>query len=269
MGASFAAVFLLARLALGDLRQVFSILRTAAGAGLLGLSLGAFLLLPQALAISGVYTAGLCTSRGPTGRRSFPGSRTAPIGRRASSRRFSRARWVMASMICRLPEISRRTPRWRWATLAWSAGRRRSWSCGLPRSKRPRPGALVLLAAAGLGIATGTLPFAEIQGHVPALRLLFPVRLLSWTRACGQRASRSGDRPAAQGSRRFQPACDFRGRPGRGPDAGGPGTYAHFAPAYRQSGGIAGEWNAEAWSCGGLGLFAVLVAGSACAGPER
>ena len=60
-----------------------------------------------------------------------------------------------------------------------------AWGCvalllrkGSPRRREVR--ALLVVAAVGFGVATGVWPFAEIVGHLPLLRFIFPVRFLPW-----------------------------------------------------------------------------------------
>lgn len=259
MGASFAAVFLLARLALGDLARASSVFRGAAGAGLLALSLDAFLLLPQALAIlasnrltlvSSPYWAPILSWKphGPY----WPAGFLTTLFPRALGDGIGSP--LLAGNISTYPEMAMGHI----GVVGWSA----ALLILRPGSKRkPVTWSLVLLAVAGLCIATGTWPFAEVHGHLPLLRLLFPVRLLSWTALAGSAlAALEIDRLRKDlaGSRR--PAIFAAGLAAVLMLAA-LGTYAHFAPAYRQMGAIAAERNALAVSCGGLGLFAVLVAG--------
>ncbi len=49
---------------------------------------------------------------------------------------------------------------------------------GGPRDRRQL--ALVAPTLFGLGVAIGAWPFAEIAGHLPLLRMMFPLRLFSW-----------------------------------------------------------------------------------------
>jgi hypothetical protein len=45
--------------------------------------------------------------------------------------------------------------------------------------------ALALPLAIGLGAAIGLWPFVELFGHVPGLKMMFPLRYLSWVAICG------------------------------------------------------------------------------------
>src|SRR5439155_18775705 len=60
-----------------------------------------------------------------------------------------------------------------------------AWGCvallfrkGSRRRREVR--ALLVPAAVGFGVATGVWPFAEIVGHLPLFRFVFPVRFLPW-----------------------------------------------------------------------------------------
>jgi hypothetical protein len=65
-----------------------------------------------------------------------------------------------------------------------------AWACVLlllrPGSPRRRVElALLAPAAIGLAVAIGLWPFAELVGHVPLLKLMSPLRFLSWLALCG------------------------------------------------------------------------------------
>jgi hypothetical protein len=65
-----------------------------------------------------------------------------------------------------------------------------AWACALlilrPGSPRPRVElALLAPAAIGLAVAIGLWPFAELVAHIPLLKLMSPLRYLSWLAICG------------------------------------------------------------------------------------
>lgn len=259
MGASFAVVFLSARLALRDLALPSSVFRGAAGATLLALSLGAFLLLPQALAILASNRLALVSipywtpifSWKPHGPH-WPAGFLTTLFPRALGDGIGSP--MLAGNISTYPEMAMGhigVVGWSAALLAFRPGSKRkpvTWSLALP-------------AAAGLCIATGTWPFAEIQGHVPLLRLLSPVRFLSWEALAGSAlAALELDRLRRDLSGSRRPAL-FAAGLAAGLILAALAAYAHFAPAYRESGGLAAERTGLVLSCGALGLFAAAVAG--------
>jgi hypothetical protein len=64
------------------------------------------------------------------------------------------------------------------------------WGCALlilrPGSRRSRAElALLVPAGIGLAVAVGLWPFAELFGRLPGLKMMFPLRFLSWVAICG------------------------------------------------------------------------------------
>lgn len=167
----------------GDFPEAGRVVARVAGAGALAMALSAFVLVPHALAIfssgrfvlarqpfwQGVFswrphlpawTAGFATALFPRALGDSIESPTIP-GRVGSFPEmglayFGIVGWGLALL------------------LLWPGSTRRRTEVGL---------AVPMLI--GLGVAIGAWPFVEVIGHLPGLKLMFPLRYLSWLPICG------------------------------------------------------------------------------------
>jgi hypothetical protein len=173
-GAALLLTWFLARRVAGALPEALRLSGRVASAGLFALGISAFALVPHALAIfaserfalarrlaqARLWPTGLVTSLFP---RALGDSIDSPM---------------IAGRIGPFPEMA----------LGYIGIV--AWACVLliPRRGSPRPRielALLALAAIGLAVAIGLWPFAELAGHVPLLKLMSPLRFLSWLAICG------------------------------------------------------------------------------------
>jgi len=182
-GALLLILWILIRRVSGDLPEVRRLLAPVAGAGMAALALSAFALLPHALAIFsshrfvlarqpfwvGVFSwvphgpawpAGITTSFFP---RSLGDSIESP---------------TIPGRVGSFPEMGLGY----FGIVGWALVLLLLW----PGSTRRRTEvALLLPLAAGLAVAIGQWPFVELFGHLPGLKMMFPLRYLSWVALCG------------------------------------------------------------------------------------
>jgi hypothetical protein len=182
-GAALLLTWFLARRAAGTLPEAGRLLRRVAAAGLFGLGITAFALLPHVLAI-------LASERFAQAARPFwaAGFSWAPHGPLWSNGLvtsfFPRA---LGDSIDSPTIVGRIGP---FPEMALGYFGIVGWACALlivrPGSPR-RLEALALLAPAaiGLSVAIGLWPFAELAGHLPLLKMMSPLRFLSWLAICG------------------------------------------------------------------------------------
>ncbi len=258
MGLSLATVLLLVRWMTGDLPEAPRVLRAGLVAGVLAMGLSAFLLLPQALAILASNRLALVAHaywspifswqpHGPYWPRGF----LTTLFPRVLGDDIKTP--LLPGNISTFPEMAMGCiglTAWAAALLVLRPG----------SSRKATTWSLLAAALAGLGIASGTWPFAEIHGHLPLLRLLFPVRLLCWTALAGSAlAALEIDRLVhdLQASRR--PALFAAGLAVVLALAGA-AAYLHFLPGYRTPGGLASQRNALFLSIAALAAFSVSVA---------
>ena len=278
--ASGAALLLLCvavrRLA-GDLPDAGRILVRIAGAGMLAMALTAFVLIPHALAIfssqrfvlarqpfwQGVFSwvphgpawpAGLATIFFP---RSLGDSLESPTipGRVGSFPEMGLGYlgivgWALVLL------------------LLWPGSTRRRTEVGF-----------AVPLAIGLAVAIGLWPFVEIFGHVPGLKMMFPLRFLSWIPICGAalaafgldswgRSSPSPLRGEGRGEGGSSPS-PLRGE-GRGEGGSRPLLVAlalaafavlaflRFRERHAAAGGFASQRDALILALATLGVFALL-----------
>jgi hypothetical protein len=133
---------------------------------------------------------------------------------------------------------------------------------GSPRNRKTATLLAPLLF--GLGVAIGSWPLAEIVGQIPILKMMLPLRFLSWVAlAAPAVAAAEADRLRADLSR------------GRGPVVGftaagvflaflGFAIYRHFRPLHAAAGGLASQRNALVVTLLVIvgGILAVAAAGS-------
>jgi hypothetical protein len=176
-GLALLAVVLAVRRASGDLPDAPRLLTRAILAGLAGAGLCAFAVLPQALAILASNRRALAAvplyaphfSWIPHGF-IWPGWRTTLFARAFGDGIESPMLPISGAAF---PEMA--------LGYVGVVG----WAVALlvlrPGSRRARiTGSLVAALAVALGIGLGAWPFAEIAGHLPVLRWMLPVRILSW-----------------------------------------------------------------------------------------
>jgi hypothetical protein len=173
-GAALLLTWFLARRVAGDLPEVGRLSGRVTAAGLFALGISAFALVPHVLAIlaserfalaarvsrGGLWPTGLVTSLFP---RALGDSIDSPM---------------IPGRIGPFPEMA----------LGYFGIV--AWACVLlilrPGSSRRRIElALLAPAAIGLAVAIGLWPLAELVGHVPLLKLMSPLRFLSWLAICG------------------------------------------------------------------------------------
>ena len=177
-GALFAAFWLSSRWILRDLRQAPRLAARIAAPALLALGLTAFSLAPQALAI-------LSSNRLVVARR--------PFWSVVFSWRPHGPAWNGAAYTTFLPRVlgdALESPILEGAPasfyeMAMGYAGITGFACAvlLLRSgsrRRKAVWALLVPAALGFGAATAVWPFAEIAGHLPLVKFIFPVRFLSW-----------------------------------------------------------------------------------------
>lgn len=182
-GAVLLLLWVLIRRLSGDLPEAGRVLLQVAGAGALALTLSAFYLVPHALAIfsserfvlarqpfwQGVFSwtphlpawpAGIATSVFP---RSLGDSLESP---------------TIPGRVGSFPEMGLAY----FGLVGWALALLLLW----PGSTRRRTEiALALPLAVGLGVAIGLWPFVELFGQLPGLKMMFPLRYLSWVAIFG------------------------------------------------------------------------------------
>lgn len=124
---------------------------------------------------------------------------------------------------------------------------------GSPRNGRAV--ALFLPLLFGLGIATGCWPAAEIAGHIPLIKMMLPLRLLSWIALAGPAiAAAEIDRFCADLSRGRIPLLGFAVASASVASLA-VSVYLHFRPLHAATGGLHVQRNAL--------VITLLVAGAA------
>ena len=182
-GCLFAAVWVAARWICGDFPEAPRVAARTAAASLLAAGLTAFSVLPQAFAI--LSSNRIVLAREPFWSRSFSWIPHGPV-------------WPGAALTTVLPRAlgdEMGSP-----AVAGAAGSFLEMALGYigvvgltcalmifrPGASRRRPAWILLgLAVGGFGAATALWPFAEIVGHVPVLKFVFPLRFLTWVALAG------------------------------------------------------------------------------------
>jgi hypothetical protein len=182
-GAALLLLWVVIRRLSGDVPEGKRLLGRIAGAGALAMALSAFLLLPHALAIFSsqrfvlarqpfwqsifswvphgpAWPAGIATSLFP---RSLGDSLESP---------------TIPGRVGSFPEMGLGY----FGIVGWAFALLLLW----PGSTRRRTEvALAVALLTGLAVAIGLWPFVELFGHLPGLKMMFPLRFLSWVSICG------------------------------------------------------------------------------------
>ena len=129
-----------------------------------------------------------------------------------------------------------------------------------PGSPRRRTAwALVATIVVGVGIASGTWPFAELQVALPLYRWLFPIRFLSWLALGGSAlAAFELDRLTADLARSGRAATVAAGI-AAAVFLFAAAAYLAFVPRHRPTHGLPSERNGLLLATAGLAAFAALV----------
>jgi hypothetical protein len=182
-GCLFAAIAIAARWLSGDFPEAPRIAKRTAAAALVALGLTFFSVLPQVLAI--LSSNRIVLARDPYWSRYFSwiphgpiwpgGAFTTILPRALGDEMGSR---VVAGAAGSFPDMAQ--------GYVGIVGLTAALLIFRPGSKRRRMTWILLgLAVAGFGAATAIWPFAEIVGHVPILRFVFPLRFLTWVALAG------------------------------------------------------------------------------------
>jgi hypothetical protein len=249
LGGSFTVLFFIARSLWHDLPRPGRVLGRLALAAALALGLSAFLLVPQALAISR-------SSRVPVAREfaSRLPARVAPHGplwpNGFVTAVFPRALGdtvgspMIAGAVGSFPEMALGY----FGSLGWAAA-----LCILrPGSRRKRAElALLVPLVAGLGVAVLLWPFFDIAVRVPVLKMMFFLRYFSWVSLAG--AAIAGfelDRLCADSLGRRKSSFAFLGVLA-GLAGFGIAVSGHFRPLHAAAGGLEQQRRAFeiAWIC--------------------
>lgn len=182
-GAALLLLWVVIRRLAGDLPEGGRLLTRIAGAGALAMALSAFVLLPHALAI--FSSERFVLARQPFWQSIFswvPHGPAWPAGIATSL--FPRALGdslespTIPGRVGSFPEMGLGY----FGIVGWAFALLLLW----PGSTRRRTeAALALPLAIGLAVAIGLWPFVELFGHVPGLKMMFPLRFLSWVSLCG------------------------------------------------------------------------------------
>lgn len=257
-GAALLLLWVVVRRVSGDLPEGLRVLLRTAGAGALAMALSAFVLVPHAFAIFSsqrfvlarqpfwqwifswvphgpAWPAGIATSFFP---RSLGDSLESP---------------TIPGKVGSFPEMGLGY----FGIVGWAFALLLLW----PGSTRRRTEiALALPLATGLAVAIGLWPFAELFGHVSGLKMMFPLRFLSWVSICGAALAAFGldrwqsslerDRRAAL--RAFLVALAL--------GAFAVFAYFRFRERHAAAGGLASQREALLLALTTLGVFALLGA---------
>ena len=255
-GAALLLLWILVRRLTADLPHAGRILFRVAGAGALAMALSAFVLVPHALAIfsserfvlarqpfwQGVFSwkphlpawpAGLATALFPRALGDSLESPTIP-GRVGSFPEMGLAYFGIVG--------------WAFALLlVWRGSTRRKTEV-----------ALAVPIVLGLGVAIGQWPFVELFGQLPGLKMMFPLRYLSWIPICGAALAAfglDGWRSALERDRRGA----FRGLwVALAVAALAVLVFFHFRERHAAAGGLASQREALVLTLTALGAFAFL-----------
>lgn len=202
-GAALLLLWIVIRRLSGDLPEGHRLLVRVAGAGALAMALSAFVLLPHAVAI--FSSQRFVLAREPFWQSSFswvPHGPAWPAGIATSL--FPRALGdslespTIPGRVGSFPEMALGY----FGLVGWAFALLSLW----PGSTRRRTEVAVALPLlSGLAVAIGLWPFVELFGHVPGLKMMFPLRYLSWVSICGAALAAFGLdrwRYAAEGGRR-------------------------------------------------------------------
>ncbi len=266
LGCLFAAIAIAARWLSGGFPEAPRIAKRTAAAALVALGLTFFSVLPQVLAI--LSSNRIVLARDPFWSPHFSwiphgpvwpgGAFTTILPRALGDERGSR---VVAGAAGSFPEMA--------LGYIGIVGVTAALLIFRPGSKRRRMTWILLgLAVAGFGAATAIWPFAEIVGHLPVLKFVFPLRFLTWVALAGAAlAALELDRLVG----------DLRGSKRAGLStiaiAGVVAllvlaVYEHLAPLHAASGGLPSQ---RKWLClavASLAAFAAAV-GLAAWRPEK
>lgn len=255
-GAALLLLWVAVRRVAGDLPDAGRILARIAGAGALAAGLSAFVLIPHALAI--LSSGRFALARHPFWQGVFawvPHGPAWPAG--ITTTFFPRSLGdslespTIPGRVGSFPEMGLGY----FGIVGWALVLLLLW----PGSTRRRTEvALAVPVAIGLGVAIGLWPFVETFGHVPGLKMMFPLRYLSWVAICGAALAAFGLdrwRGALERDRR----AAFRGfLVALALAAFAVLAYLRFRERHAAAGGLASQRDALVLALATLGAFALL-----------
>jgi hypothetical protein len=182
-GAALLLLWIVARRLSGDLPEAGRVLARVAGAGALAMALSAFFLVPHALAI--FSSERLVLARQPFWHGVFswkPHLPAWPAG--FATALFPRALGdsiespTIPGRVGSFPEMGLAY----FGIVGWALALLLLWRGS---ARRRTEVALAVPIVVGLGAAIALWPFGELIGQVPGLKMMFPLRYLSWVPICG------------------------------------------------------------------------------------
>ena len=257
VGALFAVVYLAARWATRDLPEAPRIAAAAALAGVVALAATAAVLLPQTLAI-------LASNRMAVVEKSYwspvlsllphgpywKGAFVTPLLPRIYGDGIKSP--LLLANVSTFPEMALG-----YFGVVGLAAALLVLRPGSPR--RQTEWALLATIVVGVGIASGTWPFAELQVALPLYRFLFPIRFLAWLALGGSAlAAIELDRLTADLEGSARPAAFAAGIAAALLIAAF-SVYAAFVPRHHPIHGLPSERNGLLLTAAGLAGFAMLV----------